>query len=486
MGALDFGWGSVLAWTAALHAISLCAALGIAVARYRATVPPPVGWVTRSIAVAAAGALLFAASLRLASPRAASTLVAAFGPALVAALALLGVAFAISLMERQWAIWLATSALGLALLLGSAPLAFLTSPGAWPTSRAAADALFTPTLLPLLAGRIAAATALCGACLLLRAPRGGDAQRRTAVTAGALLSTGGAMVGALAAWLWLRALGPAPIEALLGDDLRVTGAAALAKAAAGAFALLAPVVAWLSASPTAGRIRLSARRAAVVLLLVLAAAGVGGAELARVTLSGGWTIGAPGQGWLLASGLTADEAETAIRSGLQAVRPEVGPPGKTGSPERGERILRLACTPCHTSAGLAARLDGWPRAAIAAAVARLDRLAPASPPLPGDAADARDLALRLALLDGRAEGALVAPPDPGRAAAGKALFKATCDHCHREMPLGRRVAGWNEPLAHAVVGRLHRINPAMPRLSLADDERRALAAYLVSLGAARN
>jgi mono/diheme cytochrome c family protein len=485
IGTIDPGVVGLIAWAAAAHAVTLTGALGISVARYRATVPPPVRWVSRSAALAAFGALLLAAAIRVASPRAAATVVALFGPLLIAGLALVLLSVAVSLLERQWAIWLAISALGLALLLGGAPLAFLTSPGGWPATHARLDALLTPTLLPLLLGRIAAATALCGACLLLRAPRGGDAQRRTAVTAGALLATGGAAVGALAAWLWLRALGPAPVEALLGEDGRVTAAVDAARFATGAFALLSPLTAWLSASPNAGPVRLTARRVAIVLLLPLAVLSVGAAEIARVAFSGGWAIGAPGQGWLFANGLTADEAATASRSGLGVVWAEVGPSGPSGSPERGERILRLACAPCHAAAGLAARLDGWPRASIAAAVARLDRLAPASPPFPGDAADARDLTLRLALLDGRAEGAPVAPPDPARAAAGKALFAATCDHCHREIPLARRVAGWNEPLAYAVVGRLHRMNAAMPRFDLGEEGKRALAAWVVTMGSAQ-
>jgi mono/diheme cytochrome c family protein len=281
----------------------------------------------------------------------------------------------------------------------------------------------------------------------------------------------------VAAWFWLRAVGPRPVEELLGASQLVTVAAGVANRAAPSFVALALLVAWISSARF-----MALRRQALTLLLLLAGAGVGAAEVARVGLSGPWTVGAPGDGWLQANGLTRDEAEAAVRSGLSSVRPEIGPVGAKASRERGGRIHDLACAQCHSARGLGARLDGWPRAAIAAAVARLDRLSPASPPFPGNAADARDLALRLALLDGGEEGAPVAPPDPLRVSAGKRTFEATCTRCHREIRLERRVAGWNEPLAYAVVGRLYRMNPAMPRFDLDDAERRALAAYLVTLG----
>ncbi|HSN16026.1 MAG TPA: cytochrome c, partial [Anaeromyxobacteraceae bacterium] len=464
-------------WAAALHAVALPAAVAIAVARFRATVPPPVRWVPIAGALGTASVLLLAASVRLASPRAASTLVALFGPLLGGVFALLCAAFLFSLVERQWATGLTAVALALALVADTVPLSFMTTPGAWPASRALPDALLNPSLLPLLLGRLGAVAALCGTSLLLHATRGGDGQRPRAATAGGLLALGGAALGGLAAWAWLRAVGPRPVEALMGPSFLTTAAATVSTWGVPAFAAAAILAAFISL--TRSRV---VRRGALSLLVVLAVTAAGAAEVARVGLSGAWVLGAPGQGWLLANGLTADEAEAAVRSGLGAVLPALGAGGAKGSPERGGRILQAACAPCHSTRGLSRRLDGWPRAAIAAAVARLDRLSPASPAFPGNAADVRDLALHLALLDGSAEGAPVAPPDPTRVASGRRLFAETCAGCHREIRLERRVAGWNEPLAQRVVSQLNRMNPAMPRFDLGEADRQALAAYLVTLG----
>ena len=477
LGIVDLGWGSLLPFAAALHAVALPAAVAVAVARYRATVPPPVRWVPVAGALGAASVFLLAATVRLASPRAAATLVANFGPLLGGAAVLLAAAFLASLVERQWATALTALALALAVAAVSAPLSFMTTPGAWPASGAVRDALANPSLVPLLVGRLGATAALCGAILLVNATRGGDGQRRRAALAGTLLALGGAAVGGTAAWLWLRAVGPAPVEALIGTSPLATGAVRVAAGAVPSFAALALVVALLSLTRS-----VLVRRVASILLVLLAVAGAGGAEVARVALSGPWTIGAPGQGWLLANGLTAAEAEKGARGGIGAAVPELGAAGAKGAPERGERIFGRACAQCHTARGLGARLEGWPRAAIAAAVARVDRLDGASPPFPGNAADARDVALHLARLDGRTQGAPVPPPDPDLVVSGKRLFAEACDRCHREIRLERRVAGWNEPLALRVVGRLHLVNPAMPRLDLSDAEARALAAYVVTLG----
>lgn len=477
LGIIDLGWGSLLPWTAALHAVALPAAAGISIARLRATVPPPVRWVAVAGALGAAGALLLAASVRLASPRAAAALVATFGPLLGGVVALLAAAFVFSLLERHWAIGFTALAQLLALALGTVPLSFMTTPGSWTASRSLTDALLNPTLVPLLLGRLGATAGLCGACLLLCATRGGEGQRPRAAISGGLLTVGGAAMGAVAAWFWLRAIGPRPAEELLGAARMVTVAAGVTTWAAPSFAAAALLVAWLSTTRL-----LALRRLALAPLLLLAVAAVGAAEVARVGLSGPWIVGTPGDGWLLGNGLTREETETAIRSGLPAVRPELSGAGAKADRERGGRIHALACAPCHSTRGLGHRLDGWSRSAISSALARLDRLSPTSPPFPGNAADVRDLALHLALLDGREEGAAVAPPDPTRVKEGRRLFGEACGRCHREIRLERKVAGWNEPLAAQVLARLHRMNPAMARFDLDDAERQALAAYLVTLG----
>lgn len=477
LGQMDVGGRDLLPWAVALHALALPAAVAIAIARLRATVPPPARWVTVFAGLALAATLLGAASIRLASPRAASTLVSTFGPLLGLVFTLLAAAVVVSLVQRQWATGVATAMLGVALALAAAPLSFLTTPGGWPGSRSLADALLNPTLLPLLLQRLGSVTALCGTCLLVCAIRGGDLQRPRALIAGTVLSVSGAALFAGGAWSWLRTVGPRPVAELAGDPGLASGALHVATRAAPAFALAALLIALVARS----RARLG-RWGAVALLTPLAVAGVGAGELARVALSGPWIVGVPGDGWLYGSGLTAEEVETGRRDGLAAVVPAVGAREAHASAERGARVEGAVCARCHAERGLRVRLDGWSASAIAAAVARLDRLASACPPFPGTAADARDLAAHLAQLDGKAGGELAAP-DPRAIRAGHELFDRECMRCHREVRLERRVAGWNEPLARRVVGRLPQMSPTMQDVVPAEADRSALAAYLVTLGA---
>lgn len=473
----DLGGWDLVPWAAALHAVALPAAVAVAIARFRATVPPPVRWVARSGAAGTAATLLLPVVIRLAAPRAAATLGATFGPLVGLAAVALVAAFGWSLVERHFATGITAALLALALAAAAAPLSFMTTPGAWPVSRSAADALLNPTLVPLWVERAGVVTALCGACLLLCATRGGEIQRPRALVAGASLSIGGAALAAGGAWLWLRALGPAPIGGLIGEAPVATASVRVAAWAAPTFAVAAVAVAAVS---TTSRHRI--RRGAQALMIALGVAGAGGAEVARVALSGPWALGAPGEGWLYANGLTAEETDAARRSGLGAVLSSAGAGSDRPSAERGARLAGLACSPCHSERGLGARVEGWSRSAIAAAVVRLDRLSGASPPFPGNERDARDLADYLGRIDGAVAGTLQ-PPDPRQIMDGVRVFQGTCAHCHREIRLDRRVAGWNEPLALRVVGRLPRMNPAMAGVAPTDEEQRALAAYLVTLGA---
>jgi mono/diheme cytochrome c family protein len=68
-------------------------------------------------------------------------------------------------------------------------------------------------------------------------------------------------------------------------------------------------------------------------------------------------------------------------------------------------------------------------------------------------------------------------------ARGERVFSAWCLHCHADVPLARRVAGWSPERAYAAIGRLPELSPAMPPFRGTDEERRALAVYVASLGA---
>jgi mono/diheme cytochrome c family protein len=68
------------------------------------------------------------------------------------------------------------------------------------------------------------------------------------------------------------------------------------------------------------------------------------------------------------------------------------------------------------------------------------------------------------------------------AARGRRVLSDKCLHCHALIPLPSRVRGWDVHRAYDAIGRLPELNRAMPAFYGTDDERRALAAYLVELG----
>jgi mono/diheme cytochrome c family protein len=104
----------------------------------------------------------------------------------------------------------------------------------------------------------------------------------------------------------------------------------------------------------------------------------------------------------------------------------------------------------------------------------------------------RNLALAVALLGLAAIGAerlrLFEPPpaplvtSPEAVDRGRRVFDRQCRHCHSDIPLERRVAGWSLERAYATLGRLPEVYPAMPPFRGTDEERRALAAFLAALG----
>jgi mono/diheme cytochrome c family protein len=79
-----------------------------------------------------------------------------------------------------------------------------------------------------------------------------------------------------------------------------------------------------------------------------------------------------------------------------------------------------------------------------------------------------------------------APPPlratPEALALGERVLASRCLHCHSDIPLAPRVAGWSPERAYEALGRLPQLYPAMPPFHGTDDERRALAVFLSALG----
>jgi mono/diheme cytochrome c family protein len=95
------------------------------------------------------------------------------------------------------------------------------------------------------------------------------------------------------------------------------------------------------------------------------------------------------------------------------------------------------------------------------------------------------LAVYLALLGGASPSS--SAEEAGIAASvGARYFQERCAACHggdAQWPVAPRVGGHSAKYFYDLLGRLPASNEIMPRFEGSDDERRALAAYLVTLGA---
>ena len=190
-----------------------------------------------------------------------------------------------------------------------------------------------------------------------------------------------------------------------------------------------------------------------------------------------------------------------------------GPPGTARGDgigrqsARGAEVFRLLCTACHTIDGYNAirpLARGKSAAAIGAIIDRLARPVdeagkPAAwhdpklkltswrgrhmPPFVGSADERQALAVHLALLGGAspssvAEGAAVA------ADVGAKHFLEVCAACHGSnaaWPMAPRVGGHSARYFYDLLGRLPAVNEIMPRFEGTDEERQAVAAYIVTL-----
>ena len=74
---------------------------------------------------------------------------------------------------------------------------------------------------------------------------------------------------------------------------------------------------------------------------------------------------------------------------------------------------------------------------------------------------------------------------PELVASGERLFADKCLHCHRDVPLTPRVAGWSPQRAYDTLARLPQVTPAMPPFHGTDEDRRAVAAFLAAVGRGR-
>jgi len=180
-------------------------------------------------------------------------------------------------------------------------------------------------------------------------------------------------------------------------------------------------------------------------------------------------------------------------------------PAETAMPEKGREVFRLECSTCHTIDGhLAIRplVQGVAPGALDAMLGRL--AAPAAdqvwedtqlrlrtwrgrrmPPFAGTRDERRALAVYLAGLGG-------APPEAAarygaEGDVGERFFNENCSMCHgADGDFTFDAKGRSADTLYEMIGRLPRINDAMPPLEASGAERRALAEHLATLhGTAR-
>jgi mono/diheme cytochrome c family protein len=105
------------------------------------------------------------------------------------------------------------------------------------------------------------------------------------------------------------------------------------------------------------------------------------------------------------------------------------------------------------------------------------------------------IALLAAAAGGVAGSGILKPPPapiavtPDLVAAGRIVYRGRCHTCHTDIPLAKRVKGWEPMHAYEVIGRLQTIGVSgkkpMPPFPGTDEDRRALAAWISELGAGR-
>jgi mono/diheme cytochrome c family protein len=423
-------------------------------------------------------------------------------------------------------------------------LAFMLTPGGWLGDREFWSGFFNPGYWPSLLLRTFGAIGLAGVYAIftaswMRWPADEEASRtklvrwaayrwvvpmavvlplsllwylttasRAGIPVAGILGTAGTRVRDLAAvaFTFTRPVTGQPIT---HAALRV---ALLALLAIGVLAIVTPMLKMRAAARTAS-----------VLLMAAAFAAVGGGEWAREGLRKPYVIGSymfvnglrlpPPAGSIAAmrateDPLTLDHIATAgVLASANFVRASL-PENPTVPDEvrAGGEVFRLLCSECHTKDGyLAIRplMRGQSSAAIEGVIPRLATPVDAAgrpatwstpgvklaswrnrqmPPFAGTDDEKRALAVYLATIGGGAVTPRVA------AVSGEAVFESACGMCHApdgDWPMAPRVAGKSEADIFEMLGRLPKLNEAMPEFPGTDAERHALAKHLASMGASR-
>jgi mono/diheme cytochrome c family protein len=148
----------------------------------------------------------------------------------------------------------------------------------------------------------------------------------------------------------------------------------------------------------------------------------------------------------------------------------------------GKDMFRLQCQSCHSLNGYRGlqgllTVKGWSEQGIYTMIGSLDKMVNATmPPFVGTDAERESLAAFLVTLI----------PSGGVGAtatiSGEAIFETHCSSCHvKEIPdpLFRTLKQWPEAKVRNMVGKLDSLNENMPAFAGTDEERNALAKWIV-------
>jgi cytochrome bd-type quinol oxidase subunit 1 len=425
--------------------------------------------------------------------------------------------------------WIYAVSAWLSLVVINGILSFMLTPGGWLTTGSVWAGVLNPTYWPSLAARTCTAFGLAGLYALLTAARLADQALKEKVTRYAarwVFAMTAALPLSIAWFLWAASGAGVQVAEVLGAKaLSFAGVAGalLGGSASGyppamiaARSVLIGSVITLLLTLVVAKIRpRSYGLASVAVLLLSAFVAMGAGEWVRedlrkpyvigrymfvnsVGVAPVWTAGGGRGTWRTDRFELASLRRTGI---LQATLwPRLAPaqPGEDALQRleaEGGEVFRLACSRCHSIDGyLAIRplVTGRQQEALSATIARFTSGddAPADPgtswtwrgrrmpPFPGTDAERDALAVYLARLGGSTPHL----PAAGSGSPAAAYFSENCSACHgpgADFQIGGR--GRTVTQAYEMLGRLPKVNEAMPAFEGPDDLRRVLAAYLAAL-----
>lgn len=400
--------------------------------------------------------------------------------------------------------WIYFIAAWLSLAVINGILTFMLTPGRWIVTNAFWDGILNPTYLPMLVARTVGALALAGAYGLLTLAWTGNQRLKERLVrplalgwvipgvvllmvslvwiASAASAAGVSVAGAFGAsggfWDLVRALFASPTT---GQPI---GRLAARVALNGM--IVAVLIALLVALPR----RTLLTRTAAVLMMLAALAVVGGLEWTREVLRKPYVIG----NYMLVTGLrvtgpppfTIDDVRErgAIGTARWLQQPPEGAQGVDRDGAIGRELFRSECAVCHTRNGYLA-IEPLVRGMSVATLDRVIDQLPAwrgrrMPPFAGTEIEHHALSVHLALMGGASHDALAAAQTAKK--GGAQVFEDNCAMCHgpqQDFPFQARSR--SADVFYEMIGRLPKINEAMPAFEGTDVERHELAEHLTTL-----